>query len=86
MPFPSQRRGSTLTFRVMANFAIERNLGAKALVVSNTYEFGGKNSWLGNLFIVVGAVAATFALFFGAKEVFSPRKIADERYLRFKEE
>lgn len=79
-------RGSTLTFRVMANFAVQRNLGAKALVVGNTYEFGGKNSWLGNLFIVVGAVAAVFALFFAVKEVFSPRKIADERYLRFKEE
>lgn len=78
----SRFRGSTLTFRVMANFAVQRNLGAKALVVSNTYEFGGKNSWLGNLFIAVGAVAASLALFFAAKEIFSPRKIADEKYLR----
>ena len=70
----------------MANFAVERNLGAKALVVSNTYAFGGKNSWLGNLYIIVGLVAAAFAVFFAAKEIFSPRKIADERYLRFKEE
>lgn len=65
---------------------MERNRGAKALVVSNTYEFGGKNPWLGNLFVVVGSVAAAFALFFAAKEVISPRKIADERYLRFKED
>jgi uncharacterized membrane protein YdjX (TVP38/TMEM64 family) len=70
----------------MANFAVERNLGAKAIVVSNTYAFGGKNNWLGNLFIVVGAVAAAFALFFSVKEAIWPRKIADERYLRFKEE
>ncbi|KAL7506791.1 hypothetical protein ACHAXN_004432 [Cyclotella atomus] len=82
-PIPA---GSTLTFRVMANFAVERNLGAKAIVVSNTYAFGGKNSWLGNLFIVVGAVAAAFALFFAVKEAIWPRKIADARYLRFKEE
>jgi hypothetical protein len=70
----------------MANFAVQRNLGAKALVVSNTYEFGGKNAWLGNLFVVVGVVAAAFALFFLFKEVFLPRRIADERYLRFKED
>ncbi|KAL7486282.1 hypothetical protein ACHAW6_011875 [Cyclotella cf. meneghiniana] len=78
--------GSTLTFRVMANFAVERNLGAKALVVSNTFAFGGKNPWLGDLFIAVGGIAAAFAVFFSAKEVMSPRRIADARYLRFKED
>ena len=70
----------------MANFAVERNLGAKALVVSNTYAFGGKNFWLGDLFIAVGGIAAAFAVFFSAKEVLSPRRIADPRYLRFKED
>lgn len=70
----------------MANFAIERNRGAKALVVSNTYRFGGKNPLLGNLIMISGCVAAFFAFFFAIKEMISPRKIADEKYLRFKDE
>jgi hypothetical protein len=78
--------GSTLTFNVMANFAVERSEGAKALVVSNTYIFGGQNPWLGNLFIIVGGIAAGLGLLFLAKELIAPRKIADKRYLRYKEE
>lgn len=82
-PIPA---GSTLTFRVMSNFAVERLEGAKALVVSNTYIFGGKNPWLGWLFIAVGLIAATLGSLFLMKELVSPRKLADKRYLSHKED
>lgn len=78
--------GSVLTFNVQANYAVERFQGAKALVVSNNYIFGGKNHWLGTLFITVGGIAAVLGAFFLAKNVYSPRKLADRMYLKFKED
>lgn len=82
-PIPA---GSTLTFSVMANFAVERSRGAKALVVSNNYIFGGKNHWLGTLFVAVGGIAAVLGLLFLAKDTISPRKMGDRMYLKFKSE
>ena len=82
-PIPA---GSVLTFTIQANFIVERLEGAKALVVSNNYIFGGKNHYLGTLFIVVGAIAAGLGLLFLAKDVFAPRKMGDRMYLKYKEE
>lgn len=82
-PIPA---GSTLTFSVQANWAVQRSEGAKALIVSESYIFGGKNHWLGTLFIVVGAIAAGLGLLFLAKELIWPRKMGDRMYLKFKEE
>lgn len=78
--------GSVLTFNVQANFIVERLEGHKALVVSNTYIFGGKNHWLGTLFIIVGAVAAVFGLLFLAKVILAPRKLGDPMYLKHKDD
>eukprot|EP00571_Detonula_confervacea_P013602 CAMPEP_0172310440 /NCGR_PEP_ID=MMETSP1058-20130122/11483_1 /TAXON_ID=83371 /ORGANISM="Detonula confervacea, Strain CCMP 353" /LENGTH=429 /DNA_ID=CAMNT_0013023247 /DNA_START=54 /DNA_END=1343 /DNA_ORIENTATION=+ len=82
-PIPA---GSVLTFNVQANFIVERLEGHKALVVSNTYIFGGKNHWLGTLFIIVGSVAAIFGVLFLAKDVLAPRKLGDRMYLKFKDD
>lgn len=81
VPIPA---GSTLTFRIMANFAVERLKGSKALVVGNTYAFGGKNHWLGTLFVTVGSIAAILGLFFLAKDRLAPRKLGDKMYLKYK--
>mmetsp|Transcript_45017 Transcript_45017/g.95797 ORF Transcript_45017/g.95797 Transcript_45017/m.95797 type:complete len:456 (-) Transcript_45017:264-1631(-) len=78
--------GSTLTFSVMANFAVKRLRGSKALVVSNSYIFGGKNHWLGTLFIAVGSIAAILGAFFLGKDRFAPRRLGDKMYLKYKEE
>ena len=82
-PIPA---GSVLTFTIQANFIVERLEGAKALVVSNNYIFGGKNHYLGTLFFVVGAISAGLGLLFLAKDVFAPRKMGDRMYLKYKEE
>ena len=83
VPIPA---GSTLTFNVMANFAVQRNEGAKALVVSNTYAFGGKNNALGTFFVAVGVVAVVIGLLFLFKEMTNPRKLGDRAYLKHKSE
>ena len=59
----------------MANFEVQRSESSKALVVSNTYMFGGKNHWLGTLFVAGGGVSLIFGVLFLVKELTSPRKI-----------
>lgn len=82
-PIPA---GATLTFNIQANFVVERLQGAKALVISNNYIFGGKNHWLGTLFLIVGCIAAALGLAFLVKDVWRPRKLGDRMYLKYKEE
>lgn len=82
-PIPA---GATLTFNVQANWVVERLEGAKALVVSNNYIFGGKNHWLGTLFIVVGGIASCLGALFLAKDYLAPRKLGDRMYLKHKVE
>ena len=76
--------GSVLTFNVMANFAVQRNEGAKALVVGNAYAFGGKNHWLGTLFVAGGGASFVLGLLFLAKQAMAPRRLGDRAYLKFK--
>jgi hypothetical protein len=78
--------GSTLTFNVQANWAVQQSQSAKALVVSDNYMFGGKNHWLGTMFIAVGGIAAVLGLFFLVIQLFFPRKLGDRKYLKCKED
>jgi len=78
--------GSVLTFNVQANWAVEQSQSAKALVVSDNYIFGGKNHWLGTMFIVVGGIAAIFGVFFLVIQIMYPRKLGDRKYLKYKED
>lgn len=76
--------GSTITFSVQPNWAVVQSQSSKALVISDNYIFGGKNKWLGVLFMVVGGIAAGFGLFFLVIQLFFPRKLGDRRYLKVK--
>lgn len=78
--------GSVLTFSVEANWAVVQSQSSKALVVSDNYIFGGKNHWLGTLFIIVGGVAAVLGMFFLVIQIFFPRKLGDRSYLKYKED
>ena len=78
--------GSVLTFNVQANWAVEQSHSAKALVVSDNYIFGGKNHWLGTMFIAVGGIATILGLFFLVIQLFYPRELGDRKYLKFKED
>ena len=83
VPIPA---GSILTFNVQANWAVVQSQSAKALVVSDNYIFGGKNHWLGTMFIVVGGIAVVLGLFFSVIQVMYPRKLGDRKYLKYKED
>jgi hypothetical protein len=74
-------KGSVLTFNVNLNFEVNSFDGSKAIVISNLGEFGGKNSFLGISYIVVGSVSLLLGLLFLLKQKLSPRTLGDTRYL-----
>jgi hypothetical protein len=57
--------------------------GSKALVISTTSEFGGKNPYLGVAYIVVGSVSLMFAILFLSKQIIAPRMVADPSLLNW---
>mmetsp|Transcript_4956 Transcript_4956/g.7377 ORF Transcript_4956/g.7377 Transcript_4956/m.7377 type:complete len:382 (+) Transcript_4956:124-1269(+) len=79
-------KGTTLKFDVLANWEVTSFRGSKSLIVSTSYIFGGKNPWLGRLFIIVGFVSIALGVFFLGKQIIRPRKLADRDYLMYKED
>jgi len=55
--------------------------GNKSLVLTELSWLGGKNSFIGYLYIAVGGLYLLFALIFTAKQIFAPRKFADVQKL-----
>ena len=56
--------------------------GSKGLVMTTTSWFGGKNSYLGNAFMVLGSACFAIGVLFGMKMVCSTRKMGDLSYLQ----
>jgi hypothetical protein len=77
----SLKKGDVLTFQVISNFEVDSFGGSKSLVLSNLGEFGGKNSFLGISYIVVGSISLLLGLLFALKQLISPRQLGDTRYL-----
>lgn len=73
--------GDTLTFDVTTNFEVTSFGGSKSLVVTTLADFGGKNSALGNSYIIIGVVSIFMGLLFGAKRCLNPRPLGDIRVL-----
>jgi len=78
--------GETLTFTIHNNWDVSSFKGAKSLVLSTTTPFGGRNPSLGYSFIGVGGFCFIAGVFFVLKQVIRPRKLADKKYLKYKEE
>jgi hypothetical protein len=57
--------------------------GQKSVVLSTMSFMGGKNSFLGVAYIVVGALCLALALLFFIKDHLSPRKLGDPSYITF---
>lgn len=77
----SLKKGDILTFQVVANFEVDSFGGSKSIVISNLGEFGGKNSFLGISYIVVGSISLLLGVLFALKQLISPRQLGDTRYL-----
>jgi LEM3 (ligand-effect modulator 3) family / CDC50 family len=79
-------KGTNITFQIRSNWVVQRFRGSKALVISTTSIFGGKNPYLAPVFIYVGYFCFVAGMFFALKQRFRPRKLADRAYLSYKEE
>ena len=78
--------GTNFTFQINANFEVESFKGSKRLFVSTNHIFGGRSLWLAKFYQAVGYFCLIAGAFFGLKQAFRPRKIADPSYLHFKQD
>ena len=78
--------GEELSFEVNANWEVQSFRGTKALLVSTSYAFGGKNDALGRTIWIIGTVFLVLGTVFGVKHTIKPRRLGDTRYLKFKED
>lgn len=86
MDGPTVAAGSKLTFTVDSNWIVTGFKGTKTLVVTTTSALGGKSNALQYSFWAVGGLCAAAGLFFGLKHLIKPRKLAHEKYLKYKPE
>lgn len=79
-------KGTELKFKIVNNWEIASFKGRKSLVISKANAFGGKNDYMGSYYFGVGWFCIAMALFFALKQSLRPRRIADPKYLRYKED
>ena len=80
------KAGTKVTFDVSANWDVQMFKGTKKLILTTTNSLGGYNPNLGNAFIGVGAIFLGSGLLFGLKHLIKPRRLADKKYLKYKNE
>jgi hypothetical protein len=66
--------GQTLTLTVYNNYDLSRFGGEKKVVLSTMSWIGGKNSFLGSIYIVVGALCLFLSVLFVAIELLAKKK------------
>lgn len=79
-------KGERLVFEVDANYVVARFKGSKSLVIAKTNTLGGKNPYLGKSLIGAGSFILGMGILFGLKQWFRPRKLADPKFLHYKED
>jgi hypothetical protein len=75
------KKNDILSFQIICKFEVDSFDGGKSIVISTIGQFGGKNSFLGVAYIVVGSVSLLLALLFSLKQLISPRQLGDTKYL-----
>lgn len=75
--------GDKLEITVENTFPVRGFDGTKSIVLSTTSWLGGKNSFLGYAYIIVGAVCLLLCGAFLLKEFLSPRPLGDMRYFNW---
>jgi hypothetical protein len=56
--------------------------GTKSLILTTTSWFGGKNTFIGAVFVAVGAICVGFGVLFVAKQAAAPRVLGDLKFLK----
>lgn len=77
------KKGDVIVFDLTANFEVNSFDGTKALVLGTVGEFGGKNPYLGQSYIIVGSISLLFAVLFVMKQLVAPRPVADAALLNW---
>lgn len=77
------KKGDEVTIRVLNYYPVSEFSGQKAFVLSTTSWLGGKNSFLGWCYIVVGIVCVVLAVAFLIKQLVAPRPLGDMRYFNW---
>jgi hypothetical protein len=78
--------GTTLNFNVNMNYVVKSFSGTKSLIVTTNSMWGTKDPTIGITIYVIGYFCLACGVFFGLKHRLRPRKIADRKYLHYKEE
>ena len=73
--------GTALTFNVFSAFPVTGFSGRKSLVLSTTSFLGGKNSFLGIAYIVVGFLCLLLAGLFAVRQLVGGRRLGDTTFL-----
>ena len=78
--------GTKFSIDINLNYVVESFKGSKALIVSTNTIVGGRNLYIGQTFYYMGFFCLLCGVVFATKHWFRPRKIADRKYLSYKED
>jgi len=84
LPTLTLEAGDVINVTIKNVFPVAQFSGQKAIVISTTSWLGGKNTFLGYAYIVVGACCGFLSLCFGIKHRFRPRKLGDMKYFNWR--
>lgn len=80
------KKGTTLTFFTISDFDVRSFGGSKSLIISTLSSIGGRNSYIGTAFIVVGSLALLLTLLFVLKHLTGERRrMGDTNLLRWED-
>lgn len=77
------KKGDVLKINVKNVFKVKDFGGEKFAVISTTSWLGGKNSFLGYSYVIVGVICLVLAVLFFAKHKMSPRALGDMEYFNW---
>lgn len=78
--------GTQFSFDINLNYVVESFEGTKAIIISTNTITGGKSTLIGQTFYYMGFFCLFCGVMFATKHWFRPRKLADRKYLHYKEE
>jgi hypothetical protein len=81
----NQMKAGEYTLTILSRYNVAAFNGKKSLVLSTVSWVGGKNTFLGGAYVVVGALCLLLGTAFLAKHLISPRQLGDTKYLVWKQ-
>lgn len=70
-----------MTDALPADFNVTEYGGTKSIIISSNTVMGGRNSFLGIAYVVVGGICIVLGALFTVTHLIKPRKLGDHTYL-----